>query len=326
MSMKTDELYDERASRRFYDERYAEGYMEEWPPEKRRRVRELIRGLGLPAAGDALDFGCGNGVFTEVLREALPGWRVYGTDISAVAVEQARERVRGCAFFEQSDEALAGRKFDFLFTHHVLEHVYDLAEVWRRVIGFMKPASAMLHILPCGNEGSFERELSLLMKGGIEPRRGNRYFFEDTGHVRRLNTDEMRALAAEAGFALAAEYYANQYEGALDWITRNPPEFVRMMTEPARARDEGARRRLARLRRRLLAITLMRTLLDRARGLRGGGLSPKGYVAALAGLALYPAAALLDRRMKRKAEAEWESRRTDPGGSEMYLYFVRRAG
>lgn len=323
MSEITGRLYEEQTSKQFYDERYSKGYMDEWPAEKRRRVFEVVRGLGLPDRGEALDFGCGSGVFTEVVRQALPGWKVCGTDLSAVALEQARRRVPGCEFFDLSADEAAGRRFDFLFTHHVLEHVYDLDEVWRQIAGLTKPASAMLHILPCGNEGSLEYRISRLVGGGFDPDSGGRFFFEDEGHLRRLDTEQMRAMAARAGFELACGYYSNQYHGAVNWITQNEPGYVSSLLDPARAVDAESGRELARLRRRLLPAALLRTLLRRGRAGGGGPRSAKGWAALVAGLCVYPASRLVDWRMTVKSEAEWRERKGDPGGSEMYLYFTR---
>ena len=72
-------LYDHKRSVKFYEDRYEQGYMDEWPVEKKRKVLEVIQELQLPAIGYALDFGCGNGVLTEIIRQALPSWKIYGT-------------------------------------------------------------------------------------------------------------------------------------------------------------------------------------------------------------------------------------------------------
>ena len=56
----------------FYDNWYASGYMDEWPADKKERIFEIITALNLPETGEALDYGCGNGVFTEVIKKALP--------------------------------------------------------------------------------------------------------------------------------------------------------------------------------------------------------------------------------------------------------------
>jgi hypothetical protein len=249
---------------------------------------------------------------------------VYGTDLSAVALDHARRQVPECEFLEMRDPAMAGRRFDFLFTHHVLEHVYDIAEVWQQIAGLMKPRSAMLHIVPCGNAGSLEYRISRMVRDGFDPGRGNRFFFEDEGHLRRLDTGQMTELAAGSGFALEREYYSNQHHGAVDWITRTAPRVASSLVDAERATDGPARAELVRLRRRLLPATVLRALLQRVRTFRGGsGRGAKRWAVLLAGLCAYPAARLVDWRLTRKSEAEWRERKTDPAGSEMYLYFTR---
>lgn len=319
--MRTEELYSEDTSKQFYDERYDQGYMDEWPPEKKQRVLEVVKSLGLPERGSALDFGCGNGVFTEVLKQALPDWELFGTDISGVALQHAAQRVPGVFFCGPAE--VVGRKFDFLFTHHVFEHVYSLEKVWHEVNDLMKPSSSMLHILPCGNEGSLEHQICSLRSDGINPRMENRFFFEDTGHVRRLTTSQLARIAEQFGFKLEKDYYSNQHDGALDWITQNEPGFALMLTDPSKAKDESARKQLAAIRRKLIVASIMRDMQERVRSFPTRKKNVKTFLGLAIGLAAFPVASVVDRNMKRKANAEWERRKNDPAGSEMYLYFRR---
>ncbi len=120
MSETRAQLYDRQTSEKFYNERYQSGYMYEWPLEKKKRISEVIRALDLPKLGEALDFGCGNGIFTEVIRLALPDWQVYGVDFSSVAIQGAKAQFPDCTFFTPADKDLMNKKFDFLFTHHCL--------------------------------------------------------------------------------------------------------------------------------------------------------------------------------------------------------------
>src|SRR5215470_17543232 len=126
MSAKTAVLCNPSESVAFYERRYAGGYMDTWPADMIEKVREVLRACALPAKGRALDFGCGTGVFTAVLADALPGWEIFGTDISTEAVKKASSRVAGARFFMLSDPRFDSLAADFAFTHHVLEHVPDL--------------------------------------------------------------------------------------------------------------------------------------------------------------------------------------------------------
>lgn len=318
-------LYGRQASRAYYEDRFAHGYMDAWPAETKQRMAELVRGLALPDHGEALDFGCGNGVLTDVLRQALPpGWTVYGTDISETALGNARQRYPRCTFFPADDARQAGKKFDFLFTHHVLEHVYDLDRTIDEMKGCLKAASTMLHVVPCGNAGSLEHEVCLLRKDGISAELHNRFFFEDEGHLRRLTTDEFCALWVGTGFALVREYYSNQRFGAFNWISRRGPAFIRMFTDTSKAIDARAKVRLERLRLTLLALWALRypsTVVEYR--LRKRGRTARDYVLLICGLPLYVIAKPVDASIKAAARREWRTRRTERNGSEMYLFFRR---
>ena len=189
-AQNTSLLYDQKQSAEFYEDRYEQGYLEEWPIEKKRKIFEVIQDIQLPAKGEALDFGCGNGVLTEIIRQGLPSWKIFGTDISNKAVSNARLSYPKCTFFEANSPDFTQKKFDFIFTNHVFEHVFNLTEVFNQMNEYLKPKSSMLHFLPCGNEGSYEYNICLLRKDGINTELAKRFFFEDEGHVRRLTTDE----------------------------------------------------------------------------------------------------------------------------------------
>jgi 2-polyprenyl-3-methyl-5-hydroxy-6-metoxy-1,4-benzoquinol methylase len=183
------DLLDANQSKAFYDRRYSDGYMDEWPAEKKQRVLELIRGHGLPTSGEALDFGCGTGVFAEVIQQALPHWKVSGCEISETAIKIAAKRFPSMEFFLLGDSLPASNhKFDFIFSHHVFEHVPSVADTCGQIRSMCKPGGTVLLVLPCGNEGSLEWKICHLRRNGIDTSRGNRWFFEDPGHLRRLTT------------------------------------------------------------------------------------------------------------------------------------------
>jgi SAM-dependent methyltransferase len=320
---RTDDLYDRQHGLAFYEERYRTGYMEQWPEWKRKRVVDVVRSLGLPATGEALDFGCGNGVFTDVLREALPEWTVYGVDISTIAVGHARDRYPDCTFFTASDPAYADRRFDFLFTHHVLEHVDDVGRVWREMAALLRTsASAMLHVLPCGNPGSFEHGLCLRRRDGIDPSREGRWYLDDVGHLRRLDTERMTRLARDNGFRLSAQKYACHFWGTVHWMTEHGSAYAAQFVDPASGRTVADRWSLRATRFVMSAVAGARRHA-RPRPRPPGAPLAARLKAVIGRSVVRPLCEQVDRYVARRDEREWTTRRGDPAGSEMYLYFTR---
>ena len=323
-SSQTSRLYDPQEAQAFYEARYEHGYMEDYSAEAKQRLAELIRSLDLPAEGSALDFGCGNGVLTEVLRDALPHWQICGAEISSIAISNARARFPGCTFLAFDDAALQRQRFDLVFSHHVLEHVSDLRETIAGLAAYAKPTAAMLHVLPCGNEGSLEFRLCTLRNDGIDRDREGRFFFEDEGHLRRLTTKKLSAVLAEHGFMLRQDYYTNHFYGALDWITNWDASFLRSLTDLSKANDVPSGLKLAGLRSLFVGMSLCRRHAHFCRRLLAReGKSPKHLLALGVALPVYPLSAMLESLLRSGKRREWTKRRRDPRGSEMLLYFAR---
>ncbi len=305
----------------FYEARYRAGYMEEWPEEKKRRVAEIVKCLGLPPSGQALDFGCGNGVFTGILKQALPAWTVSGCEISPTAVKNAAERHRDCSFF-LSDRLPAGKKFDFIFTHHVLEHVFDLDQSVKEISGLSASGASMLHILPCGNEGSLEYRLCKMVKEGIDETGGGRYFFEEEGHVRRLTSGGLERAFSPHGFRTEKAFFANQFYGAVEWLTLQSPFFLWKIFDSSRAVKKSAKPRMILAKYLLLTLNFFRLpsiILDRYR-------KDRRLKSRLVKIIAYPPAILfkpIGLLLKKSADWEWRKRKTETNGSEMYLYLKR---
>jgi trans-aconitate methyltransferase len=320
----SEDLRRRDGSTKFYEDRFSKGYVDEWPLEKKRRIREVIRSLGLPDSGIALDYGCGNGVLTAVLQEALPNWTIEGGDLSGTAVANSSSRYPHLRFYVLTEGNIGQKKYDFVFTHHVLEHVYGLDRAWKELIGLLKPNGSMLHILPCGNPGSLEHRLCVLRTDGIDLQQDNRFFFEDEGHLRRLSTNDLARRAAASGFHLTRAFYANQYHGAIDWVTASPYEFVLRLTEVRNATDGKARVKLRWFRWYLTLIAQLRQFFKDYDQIRKRSPKALKHVVFLVGAwGLFVVSNRLDRLLKRLTAWEWQTRKTQPNGSEMYLYFSK---
>lgn len=318
----SNDLHNRDKAIEFYDDRYEEGYMEEWDQPKKAKVEEIIHSLNLPEKGRALDFGCGNGVFTAILKKCLPGWDVFGVEISSVAVNNASRKFTECIFFT-SDRAINYHNyFDFVFSHHVLEHVQDINETINQIDYYLKSKSSQLHILPCGNGGSYEYNVCMLHKNGIEKDKYNRFFFEEPGHLRRLTSSELIELMEQKGYSIKKQYFANQYYGAVNWITKSSPRFVKKLTNTSDAVDEDARKKLIELKRELLKLTYLQFPYSKYWMIKNKwSKRPSDFLK----LSLLLIPSLFSKAVFVKydslANKEWETEKTEKNGSEMYLYF-----
>lgn len=309
----------------FYDDRYEDGYMEEWDDDKKRKVEEIITSLNLPKSGKALDFGCGNGVFTTIIKSCLPNWEVYGVEISPIAVKNASKKIPQCHFFTGGKSIEYKNTFDFIFSHHVLEHVQNMTETIGQINDYLKPTSNQLHILPCGNEGSYEYKICLLRKNGIETSKGNRFFFEEPGHLRRMNSAELTDQMNQKGFQLKNEFYANQYFGAINWITKASPRFVKKLTDHTEAVNEKSAAALKQIKKELLRLTYLQFAYSKYWHIKSKW---KKNISDYLKLTLLFFPAMLSKptfeKYNKLAANEWNEHKHQLNGSEMYLVFERK--
>lgn len=320
------ELEDPGKARVFYDERYRAGYMDDWPIEKRDRVAALVKELRLAPRGRALDYGCGVGAFTAVLRSALPGWEVHGTDISNEALARAEAALPDCHFHKLDECERLGGSFDFIFSHHVLEHVSDVQSTAATIANMLVPGGAMLHILPCRDPGGLEAWVCALRRDGIEPDRGNRFFFDEEGHLRRLSSQDLIGLWSGHGFSGERVYHAARCWGAIERLSGSEDlgELWRF-SDPSKAVDRRAARRLHVLRVALVALWFARrpTTIVRHKAILGVHGARDVRVLSAACI-LYPISWPIDWLTRSLVRREWTRHRGRPEGSEMYVFLTRR--
>ncbi len=318
-------LNNEKDSKEFYEVRYSDNYMEEWPIEKKLRIIEIIKCLNLPSHGDALDFGCGNGVFSDVLKKALPHWHIYGCDISETAIKNAAKRFPECTFFTNDDEKHKSKKFDFVFTHHVLEHVFDIKELAKQINGLLKDSSSMLHIFPCGNPDSYEYRLCALRSDGIDKKTENRFFFEDEGHIRRMTTDQCVHLFKEYDFTLKHDYYSNQYYGAVNWITQAGERLILKMFNPIKGKDWKSKFKLTGMLLKMIFISILRKPSKIYKNILKKSVKQIQHLLFIYMFYIpFKIVKSFDDYLEKKATDEWDKIKLNKNGSEMYLYFARK--
>mgnify|MGYP005621340591 CR=1 FL=1 len=93
-----------------------------WRAGQERRLA-LIRRY-VPLEGQrVLDVGCGVGIYTSAFLRYTP--HVFGVEIEADRVREARARTKGVARAVGEMLPFADNTFDVVFSHEVLEHVAD---------------------------------------------------------------------------------------------------------------------------------------------------------------------------------------------------------
>jgi demethylmenaquinone methyltransferase/2-methoxy-6-polyprenyl-1,4-benzoquinol methylase len=116
-------------------------------------MRAIIGGLGLAAGSRGIDVGCGVGLYTLWLAEAVgPGGRVLGIEPTTERVEVARALTGGAAGpprleFREGDgtaiDAAAGA-FDWLFCGNVLHHIADTQAALKEFARVVRPGGRVV--------------------------------------------------------------------------------------------------------------------------------------------------------------------------------------
>ena len=317
-------LYEIKESKEFYENNYNEGYMDKWPKTKQKRVLELVRSLPLPKHGIILDYGCGNGIFTDVLKQALPNFEVYGCDISENAIKNATKRFPDCHFFVLEQENPKNIKADFIFSHHVLEHVYNMKQSLAEMNGYMKDNAFALHILPCRNRESFTHKICTLRTDGINQEMENRYYFEYVGHVRRLSPEELNKLMAAHNFVAEQQLYGNHFWGLMKWVSQYSPRYILLFTDTKKCINFKAKVNMLLLRVLLFFLmflqlpVLVRNYIEmftKNKSIQKLTLI-LNFIPFLLSYPFYWLINYLDRY-------EWKVKRNQKSGSEMYIFYKR---
>jgi hypothetical protein len=163
-----------------------------------------------------------------------------------------------------------------------------------------------------------------MMRNGIEHDREDRFYFEEPGHLRRLREETFTIHLSVYGFKLAARLFSNQYWGAVNWITKSSPRFVKKLTDTRQAVDAAAAGRLAKARRMLLPLTWLqfpKLKYDAAKNRWHKGVKDHLQVSVLFIPALISSP--LWHWLEKKSDREWDEKKLEPNGSEMFLVYKR---
>jgi len=96
-----------------------------------------------------LDFGCGAGVFTNIVKEKCGNSLITGVDLSPAMIEVYRERFPDeeafCMNVTESDQGdLCNKKFDFIFCCYVLHHCEDPPKMVQVLSSYLAPGGRLV--------------------------------------------------------------------------------------------------------------------------------------------------------------------------------------
>jgi ubiquinone/menaquinone biosynthesis C-methylase UbiE len=181
-------------------------------------LREKLSGL--PAAGRALDLGCGPGDPTLRLARALPGWQVDAVDGSPAMLALAREaaaRARLAArvrFHEarlpEPPAALAEQRFELVLSNSLLHHLADPAALWESLRRFAAPGGSVF-VMDLLRPPSREAARALVARyAAAEPEVLRRDFLHSL--LAAYRTDEVQGQLRRAGLGgLACEVVSDHH-------------------------------------------------------------------------------------------------------------------
>ena len=135
----------------------------------------------------------------------------------------------------------------------------------------------------------------------------------------------MHALAEQYGFSICKALYAWHYFEAIEGLTLFGGKFVRELTDPSKAINPAAKKRLASLRRMLVTVAFPRDLRIALR--RHWGMSKSRWINYAFFIASQPFEIVFwatSCALRCLSENEYHRRRTAPDGAEMYVLFSRR--
>ncbi len=196
-----------------------------WTPSEGIVTREerALFDRWLPAGTVCLDYGCGDGLrYGGMLRERANDYR--GFDVSAAAVEQARNRGLNVATLQTSGRtSLADASVDAAICFEVLEHLQEPQQALAEILRCLKPGGHALLSVP--NAAFWTQRIEFLFTGflcpGGSPITGRKQPWRDP-HIRFYNPRLLRQLVADAGFEVVAEAGESFTLGALPVIWRKP--------------------------------------------------------------------------------------------------------
>lgn len=172
------------------------------------RLKRLTEAVKLKT-GRILDIGCGGGLLTESLPYYYPQLKVYGYDVSKIAIKYAQKFGSGKVTYKP----MSGKKipyqnnfFDVCICLDVMEHIPDLDFFLKEVKRVLKKNGKFFLVVPC--EGQQLTFTWLFQKIKF----GNRLTYKNYGHIHPEFTHKSVVdLLKNHGFKIEKKTYSEHW-------------------------------------------------------------------------------------------------------------------
>lgn len=144
---------------------YKEGYYKGLAPEPRfAKVLDLFQKI---KGERLLDIGCGDGYFTNLLKEAMKAKEVFGIEIASDAVASAKEKgIKVVQLdIDEADFPFEDNYFDAVYCGEVIEHLFDPDHLLKEIRRVLKPGGTCVITTP--NLAGWPNRIALLF--GFQP-------------------------------------------------------------------------------------------------------------------------------------------------------------
>lgn len=183
---------------------------------------------------EALDAGCGPGLFTFYLAEQFPESHICGCNISREEIDECKKEQRdrnitNASFLQVDLLTLTDKeKYDFIYSIDVLEHIRGNRAVIRNLYNALRTNGTFYLAMPYEPSHKFIFSRNIYIQDYI-----NWAKIEHVGD--QYSLDEMSNLFEETGFKIISKKYTFGFFGKLAWeldIITESRIFIKHIIQP----------------------------------------------------------------------------------------------
>lgn len=184
---------------------------------------KLISELGLKGNERVLDLGCGNGVNTALIAEALPHGEVVGIDASKGMIDTAKPKEKTNLRFilMDIDEMMFEDEFDVVYSNATLHWIKDHRRLLRNIFKTLRGGGLLrFNFAADGNCANFFK----VVRKAMEKEEFSRFFSDFSWPWYMPTIDEYMQLISQSGFEAVkvwgenADHYFPDTATMIGWV------------------------------------------------------------------------------------------------------------